>query len=44
MRRTHGSKGALHKFTKFLSSMPELETGKLKLAGHMTHGFAGSGE
>jgi hypothetical protein len=44
MRRAHGSKGSLHKFKKFLYSMPELETGELKLTGHMTHVFAGSGE
>jgi hypothetical protein len=44
MSGTHGAKGLFHKGNNFLHAMAQLETGELKLTGHMVHILASGGE
>ena len=44
MSGTHGAKGLFHKGNNFLHAMAQLETGELKLTGHVVHILASGGE
>src|SRR5262245_31964491 len=44
MGETYGAKGLFHKGNNFLHAMAQLETGELKLTGHMVHILASGGE
>ena len=44
MSGTYGTKGLFHKGNNFLHAMAQLETGELKLTGHVVHILASGGE
>ena len=44
MSGTYGTKGLFHKGNNYLHAMAQLETGELKLTGHVVHILASGGE